>query len=158
MRGKIEAGAEQRKHEDPPTRAGIINHVISQSYLWSGFRILTLSVNMRVRASGDKDLEAFDQWTLSIGKGKTESLKIPGNMVLTKITANSKENSLSEGLAMKEFCGKIFPNLADNIMDRNWINGRAILAPTNKEVSILNDIVCEMLPGNIQVGKAKVPN
>ena len=133
------------------TRAGIIKHVISQSYLWSGFRILSLSTNMRVHASGNKDLEAFDQWTVDIGNGKTEAVKVPGNMVLTKITPNSKENSLSEGLAMEEFCRKIFPNLPDNMSDRNWINGRAILAPTNKEVAILNNTVCEMLPGNLQV-------
>ena len=133
------------------TRAGIIKHVISQSHLWSKFRVLKLSVNMRVHASGNKDLEAFNQWTVDIGNGKTEAVKVPGNMVLTKITPNSKENYLTEGLAMKEFCSKIFPNLADNILDRNWIKGRAILAPTNKEVATLNHTVCEMLPGNIQV-------
>ena len=51
------------------SRAGIVSHCINQSHLWSNFKILQLTENMRIRASGDPVLEDFDQWTLSIGNG-----------------------------------------------------------------------------------------
>merc|ERR1711963_618155 len=43
------------------TRAGIVAHCINQSPLWTQFKILKLTRNMRVHASGDKDLEEFDR-------------------------------------------------------------------------------------------------
>ena len=48
---------------------------------------------------------------------------------------------------MEQFCDKIFPNLSVNIEEPNWIDGRAILAPTNKEVQMLNEMLSSKLPG-----------
>ena len=50
------------------TRSGTVEHCINQSHLWSRFLLLNLTRNMRVHASGDPELEEFDQWTLSIGR------------------------------------------------------------------------------------------
>ena len=132
-------------------QAGIVKHAINKSYLWGIFQVLELSVNMRVQSSGDPDLEAFDQWTLDIGNGISNFIKVPANMVATRITPNSKENTAAEGEAMMHFCNKMFPNLSDNIGDPNWIEGRAILAPTNKEVQMLNNILSGKLPGSLEV-------
>ena len=96
-------------------------------------------------------LEAFDKWTLDIGNGQSEAVKIPWNMIATQIVPNSKENSTLEGKSMEEFCNKIFPNLAENKDDSDWLYGRAILATTNKEVAILNDIISSKLPGTASV-------
>ena len=52
---------------------------------------------------------------------------------------------------MVHFSEAIFPDLSQNIRDRNWIDGRAILAPTNKEVSMVNEILCAKLPGSADV-------
>ena len=52
---------------------------------------------------------------------------------------------------MKEFCDKVFPNMAENIGDRSWLKGRAILATTNKEVALLNEVLCSKLPGTGEV-------
>ena len=133
------------------TRAGIVQRCVNQSFLWNGFQILKLSTNMRVHASGDAQLEAFDKWTLDIGNGQSEAVKIPWNMIATQIVPNSKENSTLEGKSMEEFCNKIFPNLAENKDDSDWLYGRAILATTNKEVAILNDIISSKLPGTASV-------
>ena len=132
-------------------RSGIVKQAVNKSYLWSFFQVLELSVNMRVHASGDPHLEEFDKWTLDIGNGVKSSIKAPANMVATRIIPNSKDNSASEGDAMAQFSEKIFPNLAENIGDKSWIDGRAILAPTNKEVQMLNDILIEKLPGSSEV-------
>ena len=103
---------------------------------------------MRIHASGNKDLEKFDSWSLSLGNGEVEFADIPESMIATKITSNTKENNMSEGQAMKEFIGKVFPSLDVNIHDKSWLNGRAILCTTNREVSMVNEMVSTMLPGN----------
>merc|ERR1712218_676929 len=72
-------------------------------------------------------------------------------MIATQIIPDSKENPTSEGKSMEEFCKKIFPNLAENKDDRDWLYGRAILATTNKEVAMLNDIISSKLPGTASV-------
>ena len=51
---------------------------------------------------------------------------------------------------MQEFCEIMFPDLEQNITDRNWVDGRAILATTNKEVMMLNNIISGLLPGDNQ--------
>ena len=130
------------------TRAGTVAHCINQSPLWTNFKILKLTKNMRIHASGDKDLEKFDSWSLSLGNGEVEFADIPESMIATKITSNTKENNMSEGQAMKEFIGKVFPSLDVNIHDKSWLNGRAILCTTNREVSMVNEMVSTMLPGN----------
>ena len=106
---------------------------------------------MRVHASGNQELEDFDRWTQTIGNGEMESLSIPEEMIATKISPNTKKDSTAEGAAMKDFCEKIFPNIAVNAADKNWLDGRAILASTNTEVTMLNDLINDMLPGNNQV-------
>ena len=59
---------------------------------------------MRVRASGDPELEAFDQWTLSIGDGSSgeEEIPIPDHMV-TEIVPNTPTEGWHEEQAMKKF-------------------------------------------------------
>ena len=52
---------------------------------------------------------------------------------------------------MVKFCNKIFPDLAKNIGNQNWIEGRALLAPTNKKVQMMNDILSSKLPGSTQI-------
>ena len=103
---------------------------------------------MRVDASGDLDLEQFDRWTLQIGNGEIDSLNLPSNLLATQIIPNSQKNKSSEGQAMKEFCQKVFPDLEANIVNSNFLDGRSILATTNKEVAMLNDIVIDLIPGN----------
>ena len=49
---------------------------------------------------------------------------------------------------MKEFCQKIFPDLNENLENSNFLEGRCILAATNKEVTMLNDVVIDLIPGN----------
>ena len=129
------------------SRPGIIKHCINQSHLWIQFRVLQLSQNMRVRASGNRKLEEFDRLTLSIGNGVVDTFNIPRTMLTTKIIPNGPNNSNSEGKAMQEFCKKMFPDIEKNLSVPGWLDGRVILAVTNKEVAMLNNMMSDMLPG-----------
>ena len=52
---------------------------------------------------------------------------------------------------MDSFSNMIFPELADNISDPQWLEGRAILAVTNREVSIINELLASKLPGDTDI-------
>ena len=93
------------------------------------------------------DLEQFDQWTLSIGNGDLKEIPLTDDMISTIITKNSKENPNSEHDAMSRFIDEIFPNISNNISDPHWLEGRCILAATNKEVDMINEMVQDRLPG-----------
>ena len=93
------------------------------------------------------DLEQFDQWTLSIGNGDLKEIPLTDDMISTIITKNSKENPNSEHDAMSRFVDEIFPDISNNISDPHWLEGRCILAATNKEVDMINEMVQDRLPG-----------
>ena len=69
-----------------------------------------------------------------------ESLKVPDEMVACTIKANNSAYTTSEAQAMETFCGEIFPNLAANISDSTWLEGRVLVAVTNKEVKTYIDL------------------
>ena len=48
---------------------------------------------------------------------------------------------------MKEICQLVFPDIDKNINTPGWLEGRSILAPTNKEVDSINDVMQDWLPG-----------
>ena len=41
----------------------------------------------------------------------------------------------------------VYPGLRKNITSPGWIDGRAILAPTNKQVDAINNLISETFPG-----------
>ena len=95
-----------------------------------------------------KDLEQFVEWTLSIRKGDSKEVTLPVDMVACTIPKNSKENPNAEQQAMSKFVDEIFPDIATNISNPEWLEGRCILATTNKEVDMINEMVHLRLPGN----------
>ena len=52
---------------------------------------------------------------------------------------------------MKKFCKEIFPEIEQNISNPGWLEGRAILAPTNKEVDAINEMIMAWLPGDTTI-------
>ena len=134
------------------TRAEITKICINQSDLWQHFQILSLSVNMRIRRFGAApELQDFDDWTISIGDGSAHNVngqvRIPEEHYF-KINPNTIANKKAEEKSMNDFIDLIFPNLAANLSSREWLKGRCILAPTNKEVDTLNDLLEARVPGN----------
>ena len=47
---------------------------------------------------------------------------------------------------MKKFCEEVFPNLQYNLSKPGWLEGRTVLAPTNKEVDAINQVLQDWLP------------
>ena len=101
-------------------------------------------------ASGDQKLEDYDTWTVSIGDGTANDINglvsIPEDMFY-KIKPNTSSDKKAEERSMKEFCKIVFPDLSTNIATDGWLDGRSILAPTNKEVDAINDLIETWVPG-----------
>ena len=108
---------------------------------------------MRVLASGNASLIEFDEWTLSVGDGLAESIgqtnliEIPFEMCI-KIEEKSKENPDAENESMKLLADQVYPNMVDNHLKSSWMDGRAILAPTNKKVDSINNLISDSFPGH----------
>ena len=72
------------------SRAETVKHSINQSALWSNFKVMKLTKNMRVKASEDPILDDFDRWTMGIGNRLSSIIAIPEDM-LTQIQMNTPE-------------------------------------------------------------------
>ena len=88
---------------------------------------MRLTINMRVQRSNNGDA-AFSQYLLSIGDG------VAGvdDMIPLGPTMVMKTDSLAD------FCESIFPCLASNNHDFEYLVGRAILSPKHTGVNIIN--------------------
>merc|ERR1712041_18749 len=118
------------------SRAGIVERCINQSPLWQHFQVMELTKNLRVFTSNDQRLIEWDTLTTRIGNG-TYGAGPDGDMVTfppemcMKIQDNTNLDSNRESRSLMQLAEKVFPQLKDNIRDANWLNGRAILIPTN---------------------------
>ena len=136
--------------------AAIVDAALNRSHLWKQFKIVELKENMRVKASGDPVLEEFDNWTLSIGNGdaatidETDMIEIPDHMCF-EIEEKSFKNPDSEKRAIQGLAEHVYPNLKQNLKKPGWMDGRAILAPTNKQVDAINNLITEAFPGSPSV-------
>ena len=132
--------------------ARVIDAALNRSYLWKFFTVMELKENMRVRASGDPSLEAFDEWTLSIGNGdakivqESDLIEIPEGMCI-EIKPKSPESPDSEKNAMRLLAEFAYPNIDTNYLKPGWMDGRAILAPTNKQVDSINNLITDSFLG-----------
>ena len=129
------------------SRARTVNASVNQSHLWRHFTVLKLLDNIRVQVNGNPVLEEFDKWTLTIGNGTDgDQIDLPKDMT-TIIEPNVAKENWREGQSMKKFCDEVFPDLDRNIKNSKWLDGRAILTPTNKEVDAINDLMESRMPG-----------
>ena len=129
------------------SRARTVNASINQSILWKHFKVLKLLENIRVQVNGDPVLNEFDKWTLNIGNGTDgEQISLPEDITAI-IDPNVAKENWREGQSMKTFCDEVFPDLNENIKNPSWLEGRAILTPTNKEVDAINDLMESRISG-----------
>merc|ERR1711894_847876 len=64
-----------------------------------------------------------------------------------QIEDDSRKKPMAKTESMKELINKVFPDLAANIDDPEWLDGRCILTATNKEREKINRTMVDMMPG-----------
>ncbi|XP_049308669.1 uncharacterized protein LOC125777627 [Bactrocera dorsalis] len=108
--------------------------------------MLSLTTNMRVRLRNDSSAREFSKQLLKIGDGKMASdqngfITLPYNF---SIIVSSKEEPID----------RVFPNIAQNYNNHDWLRERAILTPKNVNVNEINFHIQEKLPGNSETYKS----
>ena len=129
------------------SRAGIVAKCLNQHPLWHHFEVMYLTKNMRVNANSDPKLVAWSEWLQSVGDGvEGEEVKVPEE-ICTTIEEGTKKKPMAEKDSLKGLIAKVFPNLEGNLADLEWLTGRSILTPTNKQRHHINDTMVQMAPG-----------
>ena len=64
-----------------------------------------------------------------------------------EITPKSLKAPDSEKRAMKELANHVYSDLKKTCNKTGWMNGRAIPAPTNKQVNEINNMITDFFPG-----------
>ena len=103
---------------------------------------------MRVLANSDDiKLGEFDNWAVTLGDGalpvvgdpSEDNIQLPQEMCIEVDEANNERD-------LKTFCNKIYPNFEQRYKEEDYMEGRAILAPTNKIRDNINAYMMNRLP------------
>ena len=131
-------------------RGGVTDRCINRSPLWSHFTVMELKQNKRANkstnAAANAAIDKYDEWTVSVGDGTAtvvegdNLIQLPENLCVEVDPSKPQDG-------MKKFCEEIWPHLEENYMNMEYLEGRAVLAPTNKKVDEINQLVTGKLPG-----------
>ncbi|XP_012853625.1 PREDICTED: uncharacterized protein LOC105973151 [Erythranthe guttata] len=127
------------------SRQDIVHATINSSPLWRECRVTRLHKNMRLQlnssSSSEDEIREFAEWILRIGNGEAgdyndgeASIEIPEDMLIRE-----SEDAFSELLQF------VYSDLLNNIANHDFIQGRAILGPTNESVIYVNDYMSSLI-------------
>lgn len=122
------------------TPADELNACLKASSLWHIVHKLSLTQNMRVQLQDDPSALLFANRLLDIGNGKIAVDNTPGLITLPAhlcVINDSKEDLISS----------VYPNIACNYTNHQWLGDRAILAAKNKDVDDINIHILSKIRG-----------
>ncbi|MCO5599595.1 hypothetical protein L7F22_053701 [Adiantum nelumboides] len=122
------------------SRSDIVNATLCCSYLWPQVTVLRLFDNMRMRGDDIADI-AYRKWLMDVGNGTLTShedhtMAIPSDMVLS--------NQSMDGLI-----SYVYLDMNRHLGDAIYFRDRAILAPRNSDVDIVNAKTLCAMSGDI---------
>jgi hypothetical protein len=128
-------------------RAQITQEALKGAAVWKHFHTMTLSENMRARCTvNDEELrnryKSWAEWLLQLGDGRLPPLP---NMTTDDYVALPDHISMEPEIS--SLCDWVFPDIAENALDPEWVAERAILAPKVKDINNINAYVTDMFPG-----------
>lgn len=121
------------------TQEDIVSACLKRSYLWQNITHLTLTKNLRLEQNGSEEEKNFAAWLLDIGHGHG-------------LTPDSNTIKLRDGMQMdseEALIDIIYHDLSTlpTAPPPKYFLERAILAPRNADVNILNATLLNRLPG-----------
>ncbi len=124
------------------TRTDTVQASIKRSPLWTDVVTMKLTINMRARSvlNPEEGLR-HAEWLLSVGEGRANDENSNVNLPECMTVRESASD-------LRDLIDRVFPDLAHHFNNIDYITNRAILAPTNDSVDVLNRLIVEtMLPG-----------
>ncbi|XP_074284152.1 uncharacterized protein LOC141608706 [Silene latifolia] len=129
------------------SRADVVHASLCSSYLWSSCKVLTLTKNMRLQAGSEDtnvdEIRKFSEWILKIGDGLVGDpndgdaevdIEFPDDLLIQNVT-----NPIASLVDIT------YPDLQNRLWDPNYLQERAILAPTHEIVEDVNDYVLSLI-------------
>ena len=129
----------------PVVRGGarhqVVRACLKSSILWQDVTCLTLHTNMRVLLQGDEEAGEYAQFLAELGSGRLPLC--PG----TADDVQLPPAALSPAQTLAELAERIYPDLAQNFEDQQWLEERTILTVLNSDARKINDHIIERVPG-----------
>ena len=127
-------------------RAQIVQSCINRSHLWQYVETHHLKTNERVKRNANKSnrkrLKAFADMLEKIGDGKYPVAEDLGSDMI-----QIPDPWLSKSVTLEQFIDEAFPDLHGQCTDQDYLKGRAILTPLNKDAQAINNEILKRLPG-----------
>ena len=134
------------------SRAQTVAASLKNSYLWRHFRLFELQENMRVINCGGEQAMAqrYDEWLIQLGDGNIPTINDEGYIELpSDMVSCSTIDEANIVASVKKETEFVFGNLKEKCKEDNWaefVSKRAILAPKNSDVNVMNSICIDQLP------------
>ena len=129
------------------SRVTTVDATLKNSYIWQQYiHPLSLEQNMRLAKSNEDESE-FNQFLTDIGNGRGKLLPIHGSFA-TEIPHEMTVNSLDD------LFNFVFGALEQNYKKEKWLCSRAIIAPTNSDVDMINEKMISRFPGDYKIFKS----
>ncbi|XP_074321404.1 receptor-like protein EIX1 [Silene latifolia] len=127
------------------SRADVVAVSLCSSYLWSFCKVLRLTKNMRLQVGSSTDnveeLRKFSEWLLEIGDGIAGGendgevdLELPADLLIQDVTN-----------PIKTLVDVTYPDLLAQLWNPEYLQQRAILAPTHEIVESVNEYVLSLI-------------
>ncbi|XP_044315200.1 ATP-dependent DNA helicase pfh1-like [Drosophila rhopaloa] len=129
------------------TAADEVIACLKSSSLWRYVKKFKLSTNMRVALQNDPSAAEFSRQLLALGNGE---IPVDVSTGLISFPANFCEFTSSK----EELITKVFPDIAQNYKNLDWISERAILAAKNNDVDSLNFVIQSQIAGELHSYKS----
>jgi len=133
------------------TSADELNACLKSSNLWKHVKVLFikyyLSKNMRVELQNDQSGNIFSKQLIDIG-----NVKFPIDMLTGCI--NFPRSFCQLIRSKDELIQKVFPDVARNYRNHDWLCERAILAAKNIDVNELNFKIQKQITGKSRIYKS----
>ncbi|XP_074298575.1 uncharacterized protein LOC141629483 [Silene latifolia] len=129
------------------SRAEVVHASLCLPYLWSSCKVLTLTRNMRLQAGSDDsnvdEIRKFSEWILKIEDGLAGDPNDGDGEVDIEFPDDLLIQHVSDLIA--SLVAITYPALQNQLWDPNYLQERAILAPTHEIVEDVNDYVLSLI-------------
>lgn len=125
-------------------RATVISKCLNKSHLWSKFKQLKLTINMRLKYTNpeeEQEIREFSDYLLRIGNGEEPTLEDLGDNFI-----QVPEDICIEDDNLDNLTSFVFDNIETEYKNENYFNNRALLCTTNKTVDALNEQILQKIP------------
>ncbi|CAI0557859.1 unnamed protein product [Linum tenue] len=131
-----------------------VDSSLTRSYLWKHCTVLHLSKNMRITASPLSQQPtfgnmAFADWTLAVGNGEIPATSFNKNQPADWISIPPCFLLDPGSQPIATICDAIYSDFSTNYHHAGYLTARAIVTPTNKNVTEINKHMLNRVRGRI---------